>query len=169
MGFLGAVWGLAGIVLLLCSAIYRLSLVAVQAFSYDFMWHHWVSLFVITIFMAYAEGYKGFQKRFSPRVAARAKYLTTHPDAFHIFTGPLFCMGFFHATRKRQITSISLTAGIIVLIILIRLMPQPWRGIIDIGVVVGLAWGLLSLIIFSAQALTSETYRHSPEIPDGKQ
>jgi hypothetical protein len=75
-------------------------------------------------------------------------------------------MGFFHATRRRLITSFALTAGIVALVLAVRVLPQPWRGIVDTGVVVGLAWGLLSLIAFSAQALGAAKFAPSPEVPD---
>lgn len=168
MGFVGAVWGLSGIFLLLGTAIYRLSLIALDAFSYDFLWYHWLFLFCFTVFMAYAEGYKGFQKQFSPRVAARAKFLTNHTNIVHILFGPLFCMSFLHAPKRRQITSILVTVIIILLIVLVRFLPQPWRGIVDAGVVVGLAWGLVSLLVFSIQAFLSDTYHYLPELPDEK-
>ena len=79
---------------------------------------------------------------------------------------PLFCMGFFHAQRRRLIISHSLTLGIIVLILLIKLLPQPWRGIVDAGVVVGLAWGLVALLIFAVQGLRSADYDYSPEVSE---
>jgi hypothetical protein len=165
MGTFGAIWGLAGIVLLLGSAVYRLSCLAVNAFSFDFFWYHWLFLIFIVLFMGYAEGYRGFQQRFSPRVAARAKYLRENPRGLHIALGPFFCMGYFHATRRRKITSISLTLGIVILVMLVRLLPQPWRGIIDAGVVLGLIWGLVSLFIFGILAFTSKRFDYSPEVP----
>ncbi len=116
--------------------------------------------------MAYAEGYRAFQQAFSPRVAARARYLRDHPNLMHSLLAPLFCMAYFHAQRRRQITSISVTAGIIILVILVRFLEQPWRGIIDGGVVVGLAWGLVSLVVFAYRALTAGTFPYSPEVPE---
>jgi len=163
---IGAFWGLAGVVLLLGSAIYRLTLLAIEAFTYDWSWYHWLSFALMIFFMAYAEGYRAFQQGFSPRVAARARYLRDHPDALHVIFAPLFCMAYFHAVKRQQIVSISVTAGIIVLVILVRLLPQPWRGIIDGSVVVGLAWGLVSLIVFSYQAFTLERFSYSPEVPE---
>src|SRR5574341_1485783 len=74
MGMIGALWGVSGVLLLLGSAVYRLGPLAVDAFSYDFLWYHWTCLLCVVFFMAYAEGYVGFQQRFSPRVAARARY-----------------------------------------------------------------------------------------------
>ncbi len=166
MGIFGAIWGLTGVLLLLGSAVYRLAPLAIEGFSYAFSWHHWASLFFIILFMAYAEGYRGFQKGFSPRVVARALYLKNHPRLLHALFAPFFCMGFFHASRRRKITSVSLTLGIIVLILLVRLIPQPWRGIIDAGVVIGLAWGLIFIIIFSFQAFLLKEFKYSPEVPD---
>lgn len=168
IGTFGAIWGLVGISLLLGSAVYRLSILAIVGLSYDLRWYHGVSLVIFIIFMAYAEGYRGFQQRFSPRAAARAKYLKDRPNIIHSLLAPFFCMGYFHASRRRKIVSISLTLGIIVLVLLVRLVPQPWRGIIDVGVVIGLAWGIISLFIFSIQAFTSKAFKYSPEVPAEK-
>lgn len=165
MGKFGAFWGLAGVFLLIGSAVYRLTPLAIEAFSYDWSWYHWSGFALIIFFMAYAEGYRAFQQGFSPRVAARARYLRAHPGVLHVILAPLFCMAYFHAPRRRQITSISVTAGIIILVVLVRLLQQPWRGIIDGGVVVGLAWGLVSLFIFGLQALTKERFDYAPEVP----
>ena len=166
MGVFGAFWGLAGVALLLGSAIYRLTPLAIDAFAYDWSWYHWLSFALMLFFMAYAEGYRAFQQGFSPRVAARARQLRDHPNALHAVLAPLFCMAYFHAPRRRKIVSISVTAGIIVLVILVRLLAQPWRGIIDGSVVVGLAWGLIALIVFAYQALTDEQFPYSPEVPE---
>ena len=166
MGGFGAFWGLAGVALLLGSAIYRLTPLAIDAFAYDWSWYHWLSFALMIFFMAYAEGYRAFQQGFSPRVAARARYLRDHPNALDALLAPLFCMAYFHALKRRQIVSISVTAGIIVLVILVRLLPQPWRGIIDGSVVVGLAWGLVSLIVFGFQAFTLEQFNYSSEVPE---
>lgn len=165
VGALGALWGVAGVALLLGSAIYRLSLVAAEAVSSPLSPLHWTALLLVLFFMAYAEGYRGFQQRFSPRVAARAKYLREHPRMMPVLLAPLFCMGYFHATRQRKITSYAVTGGIVALILLVRLLPQPWRGIVDAGVVVGLLWGLVSLLIFAVKAFTSDRFAYAPEVP----
>lgn len=167
-GKLGALWGMVGVLLLLGSAIFRLTPVAWNAFSVPLQWHHWTALGANVLFMAYAEGYRAFQKGFSPRVAARARYLMTNPRAPHVVFAPLFCMGFFHATRRRQITSLSVTAGVILLVVLVRWLPQPWRGIIDAGVVVGLAWGLIALMVFGVRVFRGGAFGYSPEVPKGR-
>ena len=166
MGIVGALWGITGISLLLGSAIYRLTLVAISALSLNLVWYHWTSLVLVVVFMAHSEGYRGFQKGFSPRVAARALHLIAQPNLIRALLAPLYCMGYFHATKKRKITSISVTIAIILLIIGIRFLPQPWRGIIDAGVVVGLIWGLISMLIYSVMAWTSDHFDYPPDLPE---
>jgi hypothetical protein len=75
-------------------------------------------------------------------------------------------MGFFHATLKRKIVAYSLTTMIVLLIILVRQLPQPWRGIVDAGVLLGLGWGMVSVWIFSFMALFGKKFDVSPETPD---
>ncbi len=168
MGMFGALWGVTGVSLLLGGAVLRLWQMAAEAFHSDFYWYHWVSLICMVLFMSYAEGYKGFQQGFSPRVAARARYLRSFPNLPRTLLAPFFCMGYFHATKRRMTVSISLTLGIIFLVLAVRLLPQPWRGIVDAGVVVGLVWGLVTLLLYSFQALTAKEFRHSPEVPNTK-
>jgi len=50
--------------------------------------------------------------------------------------------------------------------VLVRLVPQPWRGIVDAGVVIGLAWGAVSLLVLGIQALTASRFNFSPEVPE---
>jgi hypothetical protein len=166
IGIFGAIWGLAGFSFVLLYSIFRLTPIALDTFTYDLRWYHWAFLVINTAFMAYFEGYRGFQKGFSPRIAVRAKHIKNHPNVFHVLLSPLYCAGYFHASRRRKIVAYSLTAGIMILVLLIRLLDQPWRGIVDAGVVVGLSWGLISLLIFGVLAFTSKSFDHSPEIPE---
>ena|SRR5688572_21363035 len=165
VGSLGAVWGITGFALLLGYCILRLGPIALDAFSQPLRWYHWLALLLNVGLMAYLEGYRGFQKGFSPRVAARARYLVYHPNILHVLLAPLFCLGYFYTSRRRKLAVISLTLGIIMLILLVGLLDQPWRGIVDAGVVVGLTWGLVSLLIFSVLALTRADFGYSPEVP----
>lgn len=109
---------------------------------------HWLALVFSVIYMAYAEGYKGFHLGFAPRVVVRARYLADNPRPLHVLLAPLFCMGYIYATRKRQVLSIALTIMIVCFVLIARSMPQPWRGIVDAGVVVGLTLGVASIAYF---------------------
>lgn len=162
-----AVWGIAGIILILASPMYRLFQISWPVInSGDLVWYHWVLLLLSIVFMAYAEGYKGFQQNFSPRVAARARYLGNHAGLINGLLAPLFCMGYFGATRRRQIASLILTSMLILLIVAVSFLPQPWRTMIDAGVVIGLFWGIISVLIFALKALLQKDFPHDAELAD---
>ena len=166
VGMLGAIWGIGGLSLLFGSALFRLYPYAEELCGMAFEWFHWVALAASLLFMGYAEGYKGFHLKFSPRCAARALYLKNNPTVVRILFAPFFCMGYFHATRKRKIVSYSLTLMIILLIVFVRKLDQPWRGIVDAGVVLGLGWGLVSVWLFAIKAFFGKGFTVSPETPD---
>ncbi len=162
----GLAWGLSFICAVLLYAVIRLSAVTADALNnYPFYWYHWLALAVVVVFMAHSEGYKGFQKNFSPRVVARAWFLYHNPRPLLIALAPFFLAGYIHIHPGRQRNILMLTLGIVILIILIRYLPQPWRGIVDAGVVVGLTWGLVSLVLYGIRILGSRPFAYSPEIP----
>jgi threonine/homoserine efflux transporter RhtA len=99
--------------------------------------------------MVYSEGYRAFHKAFSPRVVSRAQYLAAHPRPLHVAFAPLYCMGLFHATKKRLIVSWSVTLGVVGIVLLVRELDQPWRGIVDGGVILGLSAGTLSILYYA--------------------
>ena len=141
-------WGIGGVLCLLIFAIFRLAPMALELESSTMNEVHWLALVFSVIYMAYAEGYKGFHLGFAPRVVVRARYLADNPRPLHVLLAPLFCMGYIYATRKRQILSFALTTMIICFVLIARSIPQPWRGIVDAGVVVGLGLGVLSIAYF---------------------
>jgi hypothetical protein len=74
-------------------------------------------------------------------------------------------MALFHArSRTMRVAWITLTL-ILCAIALLRITPQPWRGIVDGGVVVGIGLGALSLIVQAVQGLTAQRTPASPELP----
>ena len=148
---IGALWGILGIIVLLLVSVYRLSLLSLGMFDTALSWYHWVLLVLWSGYMLYSEGYKAFGKSFSPRAVARAQYLAKKGTPLQLLLAPFFCFGYFHAPKKRLVVSYSLTAGIILFIVLIRLLPHPWRGIIDAGAVLGLTYGLVTMLWFGAQ------------------
>jgi hypothetical protein len=167
-GIAGAFWGLVGVNALLIFAMYRLGKMGLAAFGHELDWRHWTLLIVNSLFMAHGEGYRGFQKSYSPRVVARARHLMENPEPLKALLAPLFVMGFFATTRRRLISTYLLTAMIITLIIVFQQLSQPWRGMLDIGVVIGLSWGVISLAIFAVKAFSGAPFDHSPELPEGE-
>lgn len=166
VGTLGAVWGVAGVVWLLGHAVVRLVPRAWEALSSPLTPVQWAGLVLVVLFMAYTEGYKGFQKAFSPRVVARAVWLRDHPRAWLVLLAPVFCMGMVHATRKRLAVSWGITLMVVLLILGVRQLPHPWRGIVDAGVVVGLSWGVLAILGWAVPALRGRALPVPPDVPE---
>ena len=164
IGTLGALWGTGGILLIVGYAAIRLTYPASEAFTYDFQWYHWGLLAANTAVVIYAKAYRGFQKGLSPRIAARVRYLRENPTLPRVALAPLFCLGYFHIARRKQISIVTLTVVMVVLILLVRLLGQPWRGIIDLGIVAGLAWGFITILFYTAKALTSKDFDYPPLI-----
>jgi hypothetical protein len=159
------VWGVLGLCALLLWAIYRLSFYAVAAWEAPWAWWHWAFFAVWMVFMVYSEGYKGFQKGFSPRVVARAVHLSRHPVGRHVALAPLYCMGYIHATKKRRIIALSVTAGVVVLVLLVSLLPQPWHGIVDLGVVAGLLYGVTAILAFALKVVAGRPHDWPTDVP----
>jgi hypothetical protein len=168
LGTLAAAWGLLGVTLLLSQAIWRLTPVALEALGrHRLSTGQWLLTLVWVALMGFYEGYRGFQRGFSPRVVGRALHLARHPRPLHVALAPLYCMGLIHASRRRRIASWSMLAGIFVLVMAVRQVAQPYRGIIDAGVVVGLGWGLAAMVAFLVRALGGRPPPASLDLPPG--
>ncbi|MDN5819765.1 MAG: hypothetical protein L0H38_03365 [bacterium] len=146
-------WGVLGVIALLGFAVYRLYPFVIDLTHEKLVLWQYIIMIVWSLFMIYTEGIQAFGKQFSPRVVARARELPDHASWTRVILAPLFCIGYFAAPKKRVITAYSLAAGIITLIIIVHFIPQPWRGIIDVGVILGLVLGVLTLIYHSAKAI----------------
>lgn len=167
VGVIGFIWGIGGIIMLLVFAIFRLSGMIFEMDQATLSLWQWGVMGFWLAYMVWAEGYKGFYKAFAPRVVVRASYLAAHPRPLHVLFAPLFCMGYIHATSKRRLVSIGVTSMIVCFVLIVRLLPQPWRGIIDVGVVAGLGVGVLSILFFVLKLRQSGAngLQMSPDVP----
>ena len=149
-----ASWAVFGVALLVGRALFDLAPLAVEAVvSGALELSHWAVLTAWVAFNTYAEGYVGFHRKFSPRVVKRAMALGRNPTLLRVALAAPYCMGLFHAPRRIVLSSWILVFVIAAAVFGVRLLPQPWRGIIDAGVVAGLGIGLLSLLGHFAAAL----------------
>ena len=155
-----AAWAVLGVVAFLAVAIVRLFPLAVGILG-DLDTFEAVAYAASIVAMAWAEGYRGFQKRFSPRVIVRAGWLADNPRPWLVLLAPVMAMGLVHATTRRLIASWALVIGIAILVVLVGRLDPIWRGIVDAGVVVGLTWGTLSILVLWWRAMAGRP----PEIP----
>ncbi len=149
-----ATWGVLNVALLLGQALVRLTPLALEPLRGEGLSPALMALYVgWVVFNAYAEGWRGFHLKFAPRVVARAFHLGRHPRPLWLILALPFCMSLFHATRRQRIVSWVLILVLTSVILAVRALPQPWRGIIDGGVVVGLGLGLASVLYYWLRGL----------------
>ena len=70
--------------------------------------------------------------------------------AIDFLLGPMLVGGFICGTKRRYTLSWGITVFVIIFVMFMRLLPsdKPWKCFIDIGVVVGLSWGLVFILIW---------------------
>jgi hypothetical protein len=159
-------WGVGGVALLLMQAVFRLTPVALEPLRLGGLGGWEIATYAAWVVMSlYSEGYRGFQKSFVPRVVARAFFLARTPRPIFVLLAPLFYMGLFHARPRRLLISWTIVLLITAAIALVRTLPYPWRGIIDGGVVVGLGYGLVSLLFTFTRALAGNVPAVELDLP----
>jgi len=142
-----ALWGVGGVLLLFGQALVRLTPIAWEALTSGTLtstqWALYVGWVVVS---AYTEGYRAFQKGFAPRVVKRAFELAAAPRSLFVVLAPAYCMTLFAAPRTRMLISWTVNLCVVAAVVYVRKLSQPWRGIIDGGVVVGLSWGVVCMV-----------------------
>jgi len=151
--FLIATWGVLGVLTLLGQAIWRLGGRALEVTADDLSTTQLAVYAGWIVFSVYGEGYRAFQRRFSPRVVARALALSRSPNALHIALAPAFCMSLFHATKRGRTVAWSTVTLVVLLVMVVSRLPYPWRGIIDGGVALALIWGAGAIVFFYLRAI----------------
>jgi hypothetical protein len=147
------VWGIGGVLALLTQAIIKLTPIALEPLGAEMAWGAVAAYVASVVLMAYSEGWRGFHQKFSPRVVARAAWLAENPRPLWLVLAPAFCTGLIGASRKRKIVAWILPMAIVVLVLIVRNIPQPWRGAVDAGVVVGLSIGCASIFYHGVNTL----------------
>jgi len=103
----------------------------------------WAALVVVFGLFVYGEGELALGRRWVPHTMRRARELDATSPLVHRLLAPLYAMSLIGAPRS-AITRAWLGVALIVLAVLIvRELPEPWRGIVDLSVAAALAWGFM--------------------------
>lgn len=141
-----AVWGVLGVVLMLSEALLRLTRLAWEGVVEQFAPLPFEIAVVWCLVNAYAEGYRGFQKRFVPQALDRA-FSIDSSSVVEVVLAPLKVLGLWRTDAKAMRRAWIMVLGISALVFAVKQLPQPWRGVIDAGVVVGLGWGTVAMVV----------------------
>lgn len=157
-------WALSGVLAIVIHPIVKLAPIAQEALGSGLSVFEMVLTAVWIVFMAYSEGHKGFYRSFAPRVVSRSEHFLTDDTLrwYQMVLAPVYAMGMFWAPRRRMIVIWVLIFAIIILVLLVGLLNQPWRGIVDSGVVVGLSYGVLSILYFVVRSIQGQNATSRP-------
>ena len=150
------IYSIGGVIAIFSSAIFRLYPHVREVFSFELTTINWIVLIAYLAVMIIGKGFFALHRGFVPRVMNRAELLAENGKLIDRLLAPLYCMGFFKAPKKRLIISYAMLLLIITFIVSASKISQPWRGIIDLGVVVGLSIGILSLLFLGINKLISK-------------
>jgi len=168
---LASLWGTGGVAYILVKAIKRVLPIALEPFINNIgLTQLQLGAYIsMCVWFAYVEGYKGFQTKFSPLVVSRSLTLgNSGTPIHHLLLAPFFSMGLFHATKKRMIISWSVSLGVAGIVAAVKKLPYPWRNIVDAGVVAGLTWGTISMLLGYGKAVFNNGSHTDPCLPEKK-
>lgn len=147
-------WAVGGVALTFAEAIYRLGARALATLQSGLGPAQWLGLLLSVGLFGYGEGYRALHRRFVPHLLERAQQLCeAPPTAFAALTAPLHVLGLVRCAGSTRVNAWLSVALITLAVLLVRQLPEPWRGVIDAGVAVALSIGLGSLTLGSARAL----------------
>jgi hypothetical protein len=140
-----AVWGVGGVMLIFSMAVYRLWPYVAQTEWTRLSLPQQGVLLLLLLFFVFGKGVGVLHRKYVPRVAERAALLADEGGGLRHWLAPLFCMGFFGAPPRRVVAAFGTVLGIVLLIVGVRHLDSPWRGMVDLSVISGLAVGIVSL------------------------
>lgn len=142
-----AMWAVFGVAATLLEAIYRVSARAIVTLSSGLSVTEWMAFFITVLLLGYFEGYRALQKRFVPHVVARALEAGHLRNPLWVLFAPLYALSLMGAERRAFLRAWVSVALIASAVLVVRILPEPWRGIIDGAVAIALSMGLIALAV----------------------
>lgn len=147
---------MTGFVLLIGQALFRMTPRAITILGQSLTATEWTGLALSVLFFGVLKGYVAFHRGYAPRFARRLVHVIRLRRASLSSIAPLYCMGFVHVGRGNRgawIRTVAFILAIVLMIIGVRGVGDPWREIIVAGVLVALAFGGITTVIQATLAV----------------
>lgn len=148
-------WAVAGVAALLGWAAWRLGARGVGVVQAGLNAMEWLVLALLVATFLYGEGVLALERRWVPKVLARARRLAVDGPVWARPLAPLHAMGLVAVPAQVALRSWAGVAAIVLAVALVRWLPDPWRAMVDVAVASALAWGCFALIRVAARATES--------------
>lgn len=153
-GALATGWALVGVAGIFGWAVFRLGRRGVEAIQGGLEPFEWVVLVGLTVGFVYSEGVLTFDRRWIPKLVERARRLRREGAVLQVLA-PLYGLSLV-GTRPRELAKgWGGTALILAAVFIVRHFPTPWRGIVDFAVAAALAWGMVTILRRTPEAVRS--------------
>jgi len=143
---LTAGWALLGVSALFGSAVFRLGSRGVATLQAGLDAFHLGALVVLVVVFVYGEGVRAIQQRYAPHLLGRVSRVSRERRWIFRLLAPLYAMSLVGAERRSLLRAWGGVSAIVGAILLLRVTPEPWRGIVDLAVALALAWGLGAIL-----------------------
>lgn len=158
-------WALLGLVLLFANAVVQLGARGITTIRGGLDPAEWFGLAALTVLFIYGEGVRGLQRRWIPAVLRRIAELRTEPRVSLRLLAPLHAMFLVAAPRGTLWRAWAGVAAIVAAVLIVRSLPEPWRGITDFAVAAALAWGLVVILAGAIPlAVGRSPVRHAEQV-----
>lgn len=149
---LTAVWAVVGVAILFGSAIYRLGSRGVATLAGGLDAFHLTALVVLVGLFVYGEGVRAIQMRYAPYFLGRVRQVAREDRLVYRLLAPLYAMSLVGSAPANLARAWGGVTAIVAAILVLRVTPEPWRGIVDLAVALALAWGLSAILLQASRA-----------------
>lgn len=139
-------WAVMGVSALFATATYRLGTRGVAVIRDGLGGWEWMALAALTLVFVYGEGFLALDKKWVPGLMRRARELREERSLVLRVLAPLYGLSLIGAPPAKLLPSWLGSLAIIGAVLAIRILPDPWRGIVDFAVASALAWGLVAIL-----------------------
>jgi hypothetical protein len=145
-GTLAALWAVLGVTLLFATAVLRLGARGIALIRSGLAPAEWVLLAVVTAAFVYGEGVRALDQRYVPFLMRRVRELRAESHPVHRVLAPLYALALIGAPGRARLRAWAGMLAIAAAVLIVRGLPEPWRGTIDFAVAAALTWGLAALL-----------------------
>lgn len=153
-GDAATVWAVAGVALIFIQAILSLGERGLQTVRAGLSTGEWIALVLLTVLFVWGEGIRALARRWVPFVMRRAASLRNETRLMPQLLAPLHAMALTHAPSRTLVRAWLGVAGIVAAVLIVRALPDPWRGLIDLAVAAALTCGLVAIAVQGARLFT---------------
>jgi hypothetical protein len=146
-------WGVFGIAAVLGEAIVRLASTAAGELRSGLTAPEMFALAALAAIFIYGEGVCALHRRFVPSVVARSVSASESDRLVFAAFAPVYALSLIGAPARDVVRAGVGAIAIACAAVAVRLLPSPWRGIVDAAIASALAWGFVALIVHAAPAL----------------